>query len=130
MGVLSVCAHGFVLGPILIVLLYNAISRDFARRHVVWFAGLGALWQLCCAIVGWLAMHALSLSSYRFSVLWNWRTPGSAYFELTATRLVFLFVIGMVSFVSALIAHKTVDRNRSSYTNLLMILLLGMIGGY
>ena len=44
--ILNICAHRFVLGPILVVLVCNLFSRDFARRHFIWFAGAGALWQL------------------------------------------------------------------------------------
>ena len=124
---ISVCAHGFVLAPILVVLAYNLFQRDFARKHFVWFAGAGTLWQMVSALACAWALRAANLTSYPFSILWN-RTPGAGYFELSALKLFLLFVIGLVAFVSVLIAKRTIDQNRSSYTSLLMILMLGMNG--
>ncbi|HML49395.1 MAG TPA: aldehyde dehydrogenase family protein, partial [Clostridia bacterium] len=54
--------------------------------------------------------------------------PGASYFELSADRFLFLLVIGMVALISVLIASRTVDANRSSYANLLMLVTLGMNG--
>jgi len=126
--ILNICAHGFVLGPILVVLVCNLFSRDFARRHFIWFAGVGALWQLFSAIAGYVAMRSAEYNVFDFAVLWNKDAPGAAYFELTPQKFLFLFVIGLVAFISVLIAHRTIDFNRSSYTNLLMIIILGMNG--
>lgn len=125
---LSVCAHSFVLGPILLMLGYNLLGHDFARRNFYWFAGLGVLWQLCTAVLSWRAMRALDLGAYRFSVLWKLDADKTAYFELTGERLFLLGIIGLVSLISVLIAVRTIDFNRSSYANLLMILMLGMNG--
>ena len=123
----SVCAHGFVLAPILVVVVYNLFNHDYARRHFVWFAGTGAIWQIVSAIACFLAMRARGMDAYQFSILWN-RGAGTGYFELSALKLFLLAVIGLVALTSVLIAKRTVDQNRSSYTNLLMILLLGMNG--
>lgn len=128
MTMLSVCAHGFVFCPILVVLVYNLFEHNFARRHFFWFAGAGALWQLFAAVAGFVSARAAGSERYDFAVLWDENSPGAAYFELTTPKFLLLFVIGMVAFVSVLIAHRTVDFNRSSYTNLLMMLMLGMNG--
>ncbi len=125
---LSILAHGFVLAPIAVVFVYNMFRPDFARRHFVWFAGAGAALQLVSAGAAFAALRAGALDSYRFSIFWNMDAPGAAYFELNALKLFLLFVIGLVGFVSVLVAKQTIDYNRSSYTNLLMILFLGMNG--
>lgn len=123
---LSVYAHGFILAPIVMVLIYNLFNHDYARRHFVWFAGVGAIWQFSSAIAAYAALWSTGMDSYRFSIFWNIDKPGVAYFELNALKLFLLLVIGLVSFISVLIAKQTIDFNRSSYTNLLMILMLGM----
>ncbi len=123
----SVCAHGFVLAPILVVLVYNLFQHDFARKHFVWFAGAGAMWQMVSALACVFFLRTEGLTSYPFSILWT-RAAGTGYFELSVLKLFLLFVIGLVSFISVLIAKRTIDQNRSSYTNLLMILMLGMNG--
>ena len=128
MTMLSVCAHGFVFCPILVVLVYNLFDHNYARKHFFWFAGAGAIWQLFSAAAGFLAARSAGITVYKFTVLWDGSAAGAAYFELTTPKFLLLFVIGMVAFVSVLIAHRTVDFNRSSYTNLLMILILGMNG--
>ena len=73
-------------------------------------------------------MRSAEYDVFDFAVLWNKDAPGAAYFELTPQKFLFLFVIGLVAFISVLIAHRTIDFNRSSYTNLLMIIILGMNG--
>ena len=123
----SVLAHSFVLAPILAVLVYNLFNHEYARRHFVWFAGAGAVWQMLSALACALALRAEDLASYPFSILWN-RAEGTGYFELSELKLFLLFVIGLVALVAVLIAKSTIDPNRSAYTNLLMILLLGMNG--
>lgn len=124
---LSVCAHGFVLAPILVVLVYNLFNHEYARKHFVWFAGAGAVWQMASAIACAVALRRTGLTSYPFSILWN-RAAGTGYFELSMLKLFLLLVIGLVALTSVLIAKRTIDQNRSSYTNLLMILMLGMNG--
>lgn len=124
---LSVCASGFLLAPIIVVILYNVFSHNYARRHFYLFAAAGVLWQIVSAIAAFYAMNQLNLKNYDFSVLWN-IDGNAAFFSLSVVRLFLLLIIGLVSLISVLIAVKTIDTNRSSYTNLLMILMLGMNG--
>ncbi len=128
MRMLSVCAHGFILAPIAVVLIYNLLGRDFARRHFVWFAGAGTVWQLGSAFAAFALLWRTGGGSYRFSIFWDMNTPGAAYFELSTLKVFLLLMIGLVSLVSVLVARQTIDANRSSYANLLMILMLGMNG--
>ncbi len=126
--ILSICAQGFVFAPILVVVVYNLFNHEYARKHFVWFAGAGALWQIVSAVMAAISLYLSGTASYRFSILWDGRLPGAAYFELSMLKLLLLLVIGLVGFTSVLIARQTIDSNRSSYTNLLMILTLGMNG--
>lgn len=126
--ILNIAAYGFLLAPILIIVIYNLFKHDYARRHFVWFALAGAVWQFASALAALAALLFSAQNSYRFGIFWDWFLPGAAYLELDATRLFFMTVIGIVAFTSVLIARRTVDANRSSYTNLLMILVLGMNG--
>lgn len=127
-GILNICAYGFILAPILVVLIYNVFNHNFARRHFVWFAGAGTIWQMLSSVLGYAAMRRAELSAYDFSVLWDYHREGAAYFQLTGPKFLFLFVIGLVGFVSVLLANRTIAANRSSYTNLLMIITLAMNG--
>ncbi|MDD2214600.1 MAG: proton-conducting transporter membrane subunit, partial [Oscillospiraceae bacterium] len=128
MTILSICAHGFIYGPILVVLIYNLFNHEFARKHFFWFAGTGAVWQILAAIGGFTALNQNGQTSYAFGAFWDIRLAGAAFFELNATRFLLLLIVGLVALISVLVAHQTVDFNRSSYTNLLMILVLGMNG--
>ncbi len=126
--IMDIAAYGFMLAPIAVIIIYNLFKHDYARRHFVWFAGAGALWQFASAAAALIMLLLSGRTSYRFGIFWDWFLPGAAYLELDAARLFFMIVIGVVALVSVLIAKRTVDANRSSYTNLLMILMFGMNG--
>lgn len=128
LNLLNFCAHGLILGPILLMVLFNTLKLSFARRNFVRIAILSAVFQLLCTGLSLYAMRAQGLSTYAFPVFWRPDMPGASYFELTRDRTLFLLVVGMVALVSALIASRTVDANRSSYANLLMLVTLGMNG--
>ncbi|MBQ3864591.1 MAG: hypothetical protein II781_02000 [Clostridia bacterium] len=126
--ILNLLAYGFILIPILVIVIYNCLNHNYARRHFVWFAGFGTLWQIVSAGLCIVLFTIKGISSYDFSIFWDFSDPGAAYFSLDYRRLFFLLIIGLVAFISVLIARHTIDTNRSSYCNLLLILLLGMNG--
>ncbi len=126
--ILDIASHLFIFAPVVTVLVYNLFDHGFARRHFYRFAGAGALIELMSALAAGAALIVSNASCYEFGIFSAMSAPAAAYFELTPLNLFFMAVIGLVSFISVLIAKQTVDFNRSSYTNLLMILMLGMNG--
>ncbi len=124
---MDLLSHAFILYPILLMLVFNLCSHAFARKRFFVFAAIGAAAELLLAIAVYTLMELGNIGRYNFTLLWE-MTPGAACFEITQVKCLLLFVIGVVASVSVMIAKRTIDMNRSSYTNLLMVLILGMNG--
>ena len=106
--ILDIASHLFIFAPVVTVLVYNLFDHGFARRHFYWFAGAGALIELISALVAGAALIASNASCYEFGIFSAMSAPAAAYFELTPLNLFFMAVIGLVSFISVLIAKQTV----------------------
>lgn len=127
MNLIDLLAHAFILYPILLMFVFNLCSRAFARKRFVIFSAIGAAFEILLATVVYTAMELENMDRYAYT-LFSEMTQGAAYFEVSQFKCVLLFIIGIVASISVMIARRTIDANRSSYTNLLMVLILGMNG--
>jgi len=121
-------AVSFMAVPLIILIISILLPRQAAERHTLWIAGLGAVVQMASSAVLFFIMMAKRIYEYEFALLWDINTAGSERFSVTKQALVILFCIGFVSFVSVLVANRTMERRRSFYVSLLMALILGMNG--
>lgn len=114
--------------PLIIIIINNLLPRQAAERYALWPTALSAVIQMASAGVLFFMLMAANMYEYEFALLWDINKTGSERFSVTKMALVILFCIGFVSFISVLIANKTINRRRSFYVNLLMTLILGMNG--
>lgn len=118
----------FLVVPIIVILINNLFSRQLAERISFYLAGAAAIIQIAASAADFFLLPLYNLHEYKFSLLWNFKKPGSEYFAVNSLSLVILFCIGLVSLVSVLIGKHTIDRKKIAYVNLLMTLLFGMNG--
>ncbi|HML49394.1 MAG TPA: hypothetical protein PKE04_21865 [Clostridia bacterium] len=57
LNLLNICAHGLILGPILLMVLFNTLKLSFARKNFVRIAALVSVLQLLCTVTGFFAMR-------------------------------------------------------------------------
>lgn len=127
MNYLNWIADGLILIPLIAIAINNLCTRKFMDRNFHLLGGVVTLTQLIAVIYSFLVM-----SRNGFQVGNQVQTTAiglpTGIFHITPIALVFLFCVGLVAFISVLIAKKTIDANKVSYINLLMTLLVGMNG--
>jgi len=128
MNYLDYIANSFILIPLAAIVINNVFPRKFIEGKFHLLAGAVTLFQLVASLAAFYLMSENHFSAYSFTVLGKAISPQAGVFNLTVVSLVFLFCVGLVSFVSVLIARRTIDANKISYVNLLMTLLIGMNG--
>lgn len=128
MDFLTITAEAFIIVPLAAIFISNICHRQFTEKYFHILTGAVTLLQMAAAVLSFCFMDANRLDNYSFGVLFGLNTEGSELLSINPVSLVFLFSIGMVGFVSVLIATRTIDVKKSSYVNLLMTLLIGMNG--
>ncbi len=125
MNFLNYTAQAFILVPLAAIFLNNICPKQFMEENFHILTGTVALLQIIGAASAFYLIDANGLKEFSFTVLWNIR-EGAEYFCINSVSVVFLFCIGMVSFVSVMVAIRTIDAKKCSYVNLLMTLIIGM----
>jgi len=128
MNYLDYAAEAIMLVPITAIILNNICPKKFIEDKFHILTGAVALLQMIAAVSAFYFMDIRKLNEYNFSVLWDMSVLGTEFFTINPVSLIFLFCIGMVSFVSVMIAMRTIDAKKSSYVNLLMTLVISMNG--
>lgn len=128
MDYLHYAAEAFILVPLTAIILNNICPKKFMEDHFHLLPGVVAVFQMIAVVSAFCLMDAKRMQVYNFCVLWNVNVSGAEFFSINTVSLIFLFCIGLVSFVSVMIAIRTIDTKKSSYVNLLMTLLIGMNG--
>ena len=117
----------FLALPMLAIIVNNAIPRARMRHFTISLSATVAGVQLLAALAGFALLVASGEHAFQFALLWD-LGKGLGYFEIDLVSLSLLACVGMVALASSLTAFTTIDDHRSSYTNLLMVMLLGMNG--
>lgn len=121
-------AVSFFIVPLVLILVNNLLPKQLAEKMCLYLACGVAIIQICASFAEFFLLSASNLHVYEFSLLWNINLEGSERFAVNSLSLVILFCIGFVSFVSILIAFKTIENKKRAFVNLLMTLILGMNG--
>jgi proton-translocating NADH-quinone oxidoreductase chain N len=110
----------FILVPFLLLIILNLPFKFHQERMAFWLAG-GLLIMQCAAV---LVHPLLPWSTYPDSL----RLFFSFQLSADTLSLIVLFTIGLVSFVSLLVARSTIAREqqRFHFVSLLLIALIGM----
>lgn len=127
MTALKLIPHLFLALPMLALIVNNIIPRARIRTTTIAMSAAVAGAQLLLALAGVFLLVASGGEPVRFGMLWD-ATKGLGYFRVDLASMFLLFCVGMVALASALTALTTIDDHRGSYTNLLMVMLLGLNG--
>ena len=117
----------FLALPIVAILVNNAIPREQMRHVTIAMSAAVAATQLVAALAGFFLLAASGEDTFHFALVWD-LAKGLGYFAVDLVTLALLACVGMVTLASTLTALTSIDDHRSSYTNLLMVMLLGMNG--
>ena len=117
----------FLALPMVAVFVNNAIPRERMRHATIAMSAAVAAVQLVAALAGFFLLAASGEHTFRFALIWD-MAKGLGYFSVDLVTLSLLACVGMVTLASTLTALTSIDDHRSSFTNLLMVMLLGMNG--
>jgi hypothetical protein len=115
MNYLDYAAEAFILIPLAAIILNNICPKKFIEDNFHILTGAVAVIQMAAAIAVLYFMDVEKLQNYNFFVLWKTNASNAEFFSLNPISPIFLFCIGMVVFVSVMIAIKTIDTKKISY---------------
>lgn len=127
MSALTVITQFFLALPLLALVVNNVVPRETMRHSTIGMSAGVATAQLLAAIVGFVLLAASGKGSFRFALAWD-LAEGLGYFRVDLITLFLLACVGLVTLTSTLTAFTSIDDHRSSFTNLLMVMMLGMNG--
>jgi proton-translocating NADH-quinone oxidoreductase chain M len=128
MHLIAYISISFLVIPLFAILINNLFSRKYAEKIGIYLAGAVSVIQIASSIAVFILLSVSHMHEFEFSLLWDLTKASSERFSVNALSLVILFCIGLVSFVSVLIANQTIKKKRTLYVTLLMTLILGMNG--
>ncbi len=127
MSFLGYEAQFFMLIPLAALVINNILPRKAAGKICFFLTGAVAVAQMALAFAEMIYFYCSGTSSLTFGLL-SLSDSGDDFFRISRMTLFFLICIGLVVFVSVMIAIKTIDSKRNAYVDLLMCLMLGMNG--
>ena len=119
--------HLFLALPMLALIINNVIPRARIRSTTIAMTASVAGAQMLLALAGLFLLMASGEQSLRFGMVWD-AAKSVGYFRIDLVSMFLLACVGMVSLASALTAFTTIDDHRGSYTNLMMVTMLGLNG--
>ncbi|MEN6563421.1 MAG: proton-conducting transporter membrane subunit, partial [Christensenella sp.] len=127
MTVLQWIPHLFLALPMLALIVNNVIPRARIRTTTIAMSATVAGAQMLLALAGVFLLVESGESAVRFGMIWD-AGKNVGYFQTDLVSMFLLMCVGMVALASALTALTTIDDHRGSYTNLLMVMMLGLNG--
>ena len=127
MTVLKWIPHLFLALPMLALVINNIVPRARIRHNTIAMTATVAGAQMLLALAGLFLLMASGEKSLRFGMVWD-AAKDVGYFRIDMVSMFLLACVGMVSLASALTALTTIDDHRGSYTNLMMVTMLGLNG--
>ncbi len=127
MSALTILTQLFLALPMLALAVNNLVPRETMRHSTIGMSAGVAIAQMLASLTGFILLASSGESAFRFSLVWD-LAKGLSYFRVDLVTLFLLGCVGMVTLASTLTAFTTIDDHRSSFTNLLMVMMLGMNG--
>lgn len=127
MTVLKWIPHLFLALPMLALVVNNVVPRKRIRTRTIAMTAAVAGAQMLLALAGVFLLAASGERSLRFGMVWD-AAKSVGYFRIDLVSMFLLMCVGMVALASALTALTTIDDHRGSYTNLMMVTMLGLNG--
>jgi multicomponent Na+:H+ antiporter subunit D len=127
MSALTILTQLFLALPMLALVVNNLVPRETMRHATIGMSAAVAIAQMLASITGFILLASSGESAFHFSLVWD-LSKGLSYFRVDLVTLFLLGCVGMVTLASTMTAFTTIDDHRSSFTNLLMVMMLGMNG--
>ncbi|MCL1816447.1 MAG: NADH-quinone oxidoreductase subunit M [Clostridiales bacterium] len=119
----------FIGGPLLAILINNLWPRGLAKNFCLWTDMAVALLQILTALGYFWVLMASGSRYIDFSVFWDMKAiTDAARFSVDAISLTVLLATGLVALVSLLAARGNMRGKELNFSNLLMVIMLGMNG--
>ena len=126
---LTFATAALIVLPLLAILILNIVNRQVGQKIALNVALVVTVIQMIAVLICGSLLVTGGKGSIDFSVFWNMNANLSAsFFTVDFFSIVVLFSIGMVAFISAMVAKRGVNGKELNFTNLLMVILLGMNG--
>ena len=126
---LATLVYAFIGLPLIAIVLLNLPNRKFAEKLCIGTGLFVCIVQMATAVIAVLLLIEFNKASMSFSQFWDMHVADdAAYFSVDFLSAVCVFCIGMVGAVSFAAAGSTVRDKILNYTNMMMVLLLGMNG--
>lgn len=135
-NLLLIITGSWIALPLLVILICNLLDRKTGKTWALPAAIVVSIGQMITTGLGLLQLWLTKSGFINFTIFWNvndfaeiarnaW---SSAFFSVDTLSLVVMFAIGMVALVAALTAKKMNQDKALNFTNLLMVLIMGMNG--
>jgi proton-translocating NADH-quinone oxidoreductase chain N len=126
---IQIATAAFIVVPFLAILLLNLMKKEAAGKMALWTGITVSGLQIAFAIIAFIVLWQNNKDFVNFSVFWDLNSsPTASYFSLDFLSLMVVFCIGMVTMVSYFVAGKTSKGKNLNFTNLMLVLTLGMNG--
>ena len=126
---IQIATGAFMVLPLLAILILNLISKNKGKAAALWIALAVTVIQMLNAVNCSLVLWQNNKETIDFSVFWDMNVSTFASrFSIDYFTVTVLFIIGMVSMISVLVAKGTINEKSLNYTNLLMVIIMGMNG--
>jgi len=127
MTALTMITQLFLALPLLAIVVNNLVPRERMRHATIGMSAGVATAQLTLALLGFVLLAASGKSEFRFALAWD-LAKGLGYFRVDLVSMFLLACVGLVTLASTMTAFTSIDDHRSSFSNLLMVMMLGMNG--
>ena len=106
MNVLKYAAETFLFVPFAAIVINNVFSKKMMEKCFHLLTGAVALSQIFATLFCIYSMDARGMSRFEFFMLEELYENDREFFCLTPVTLIFLLCIGIVAFVSVMVAKK------------------------
>ena len=121
--------YAFMGLPLLAILVFNLLGKKIVDKVCLPIGGIVGLVQVVVSVIAMSLLVYYNKEVINFSQFWDMTaSENAAYLSGDMFSLVALFCVGMVIAVSFLTAKSMVRDKHFMFTNMLLILMLGMNG--
>jgi len=115
--------------PLLVILVFTLLGKKLVEKWSLIVGYIVGIIQMVAAIVALVLIWQYNKESINFTQFWNMNiNENVSYFSADVFSLIALFCVGMVAFSAFLTARTTINGRAFNFTNLVMVLILGMNG--
>ena len=121
--------YAFMGLPLVVILGLNIIRKKPAGKIALTVGCTVSAIQIFSALIGIVLLLQYNKTSISFSQFWDMKAvEGASFFSVDVLSLTALFAIGLSAFAAFNTAKPAVKDKALNFTNLVMVLLLGMNG--